>query len=109
MCRPSRVRLMFASRACRKSIMVGTALKKSEMKKVCVIRLLSSFLLSFKLGRVWDTHFMFIIFMFIICKMDKDEVGSNRFQYCYSLDHVNFNIVSLFLNSLFLSVGVSYG
>lgn len=34
MCRPSRVRQMFASRACRKSIMIGTALKKSEMKKV---------------------------------------------------------------------------
>lgn len=34
MCRPSRVRQMFASRACRKSIMIGTALKKSEMKKL---------------------------------------------------------------------------
>ncbi|KAJ8319072.1 hypothetical protein KUTeg_004163 [Tegillarca granosa] len=33
MCRPTRVRQMFASRACRKSIMVGTALKKSEMKR----------------------------------------------------------------------------
>ncbi|PVD37839.1 hypothetical protein C0Q70_00441 [Pomacea canaliculata] len=32
-CRPSRVRLMFASRACRKSIMIGTALSKVEMKK----------------------------------------------------------------------------
>jgi DNA mismatch repair protein PMS2 len=34
MCRPSRVRQMFASRSCRKSIMIGTALNKSEMKKV---------------------------------------------------------------------------
>ena len=34
MCRPSRVRQMFASRACRKSIMVGTALNKKEMKRV---------------------------------------------------------------------------
>ncbi|XP_056017837.1 mismatch repair endonuclease PMS2-like isoform X2 [Ostrea edulis] len=34
MCRPSRVRQMFASRACRKSIMIGTALKKSEMKRL---------------------------------------------------------------------------
>ncbi|XP_041363621.1 mismatch repair endonuclease PMS2-like isoform X2 [Gigantopelta aegis] len=34
MCRPSRVRQMFASRACRKSIMVGTALKNSQMKKL---------------------------------------------------------------------------
>ena len=36
MCRPSRIRQMFASRACRKSIMIGTALNKSEMKKVRV-------------------------------------------------------------------------
>uniref|UniRef100_A0A3B3S4U8 Mismatch repair endonuclease PMS2 n=1 Tax=Paramormyrops kingsleyae TaxID=1676925 RepID=A0A3B3S4U8_9TELE len=34
MCRPSRVRQMFASRACRKSVMIGTALKNSEMKKL---------------------------------------------------------------------------
>ncbi|XP_014768074.1 mismatch repair endonuclease PMS2 [Octopus bimaculoides] len=32
MCRPSRICQMFASRACRKSIMIGTALKKREMK-----------------------------------------------------------------------------
>eukprot|EP00062_Callorhinchus_milii_P008972 gi/632952705/ref/XP_007891996.1/ PREDICTED: mismatch repair endonuclease PMS2 [Callorhinchus milii] len=34
MCRPSRVRQMFASRACRKSVMIGTALQMSEMKKL---------------------------------------------------------------------------
>ncbi|KAL4624573.1 mismatch repair endonuclease PMS2 [Arapaima gigas] len=34
MCRPSRVRQMFASRACRKSVMIGTALNKTEMKKL---------------------------------------------------------------------------
>uniref|UniRef100_A0A8C4T8X8 Mismatch repair endonuclease PMS2 n=1 Tax=Erpetoichthys calabaricus TaxID=27687 RepID=A0A8C4T8X8_ERPCA len=34
MCRPSRVRQMFASRACRKSVMIGTALSASEMKKL---------------------------------------------------------------------------
>lgn len=34
MCRPSRVRMMFASRACRKSVMIGTALSYTEMKKV---------------------------------------------------------------------------
>ncbi|XP_072044566.1 mismatch repair endonuclease PMS2-like [Amphiura filiformis] len=34
MCRPSRIRQMFASRACRKSIMIGTALNKSEMTKL---------------------------------------------------------------------------
>uniref|UniRef100_A0A671R1E7 MutL C-terminal dimerisation domain-containing protein n=1 Tax=Sinocyclocheilus anshuiensis TaxID=1608454 RepID=A0A671R1E7_9TELE len=34
MCRPSRVRQMFASRACRKSVMVGTALNTSEIKKL---------------------------------------------------------------------------
>ncbi|XP_062820498.1 mismatch repair endonuclease PMS2 isoform X1 [Anolis carolinensis] len=34
MCRPSRVRQMFASRACRKSVMVGTALNAKEMKKL---------------------------------------------------------------------------
>ncbi|KAK7134540.1 hypothetical protein R3I93_017837 [Phoxinus phoxinus] len=34
MCRPSRVRQMFASRSCRKSVMVGTALNISEMKKL---------------------------------------------------------------------------
>lgn len=33
-CRPSKVRQMFASRACRKSVMVGTALAPSTMKKV---------------------------------------------------------------------------
>ncbi|XP_060559608.1 mismatch repair endonuclease PMS2-like [Ruditapes philippinarum] len=33
-CRPSRVRAMFASRACRKSIMIGTRLNKAEMKKL---------------------------------------------------------------------------
>ncbi|XP_053368328.1 mismatch repair endonuclease PMS2 [Clarias gariepinus] len=36
MCRPSRVRQMFASRACRKSVMIGTALNSSEMKKLVV-------------------------------------------------------------------------
>ncbi|XP_067316641.1 mismatch repair endonuclease PMS2 [Anolis sagrei] len=36
MCRPSRVRQMFASRACRKSVMVGTALNAKEMKKLIV-------------------------------------------------------------------------
>ncbi|XP_077595856.1 mismatch repair endonuclease PMS2 [Stigmatopora nigra] len=36
MCRPSRVRQMFASRACRKSVMIGTALNRSEMKKLVV-------------------------------------------------------------------------
>ena len=34
MCRPSRVRKMFASRACRMSIMVGTALNQAQMKRV---------------------------------------------------------------------------
>ena len=34
MCRPSRVRKMFASRACRMSIMVGTALDRAQMKKI---------------------------------------------------------------------------
>ncbi|KAJ6659700.1 hypothetical protein lerEdw1_018413 [Lerista edwardsae] len=34
MCRPSRVRQMFASRACRKSVMIGTALNAHEMKKL---------------------------------------------------------------------------
>lgn len=32
--RPPRIRAMFASRACRKSIMIGTALKKGQMQKV---------------------------------------------------------------------------
>uniref|UniRef100_A0A8D3BKM4 Mismatch repair endonuclease PMS2 n=1 Tax=Scophthalmus maximus TaxID=52904 RepID=A0A8D3BKM4_SCOMX len=36
MCRPSRVRQMFASRSCRKSVMIGTALSVSEMKKLVV-------------------------------------------------------------------------
>ena len=35
MCHPSHIRQMFASRACRKSIMIRTALNKSEMIKVC--------------------------------------------------------------------------
>lgn len=34
MCRPSRVRAMFASRACRKSVMIGTALSKSTMRQL---------------------------------------------------------------------------
>ncbi|XP_077131033.1 mismatch repair endonuclease PMS2 [Ranitomeya variabilis] len=34
MCRPSRVRQMFASRACRKSVMIGTALNPQEMRKL---------------------------------------------------------------------------
>ncbi|XP_054090702.1 mismatch repair endonuclease PMS2 isoform X1 [Zeugodacus cucurbitae] len=33
-CRPSRIRDMFASRACRKSVMIGTALKHATMKKL---------------------------------------------------------------------------
>lgn len=33
-CRPSRISAMFASRACRKSIMIGTALKKSTMRQL---------------------------------------------------------------------------
>ncbi|XP_045766529.1 mismatch repair endonuclease PMS2 isoform X1 [Maniola jurtina] len=31
-CRPSRVRAMFASRACRKSVMIGTALSRADMR-----------------------------------------------------------------------------
>jgi len=34
MCRPSRVRLMFASRACRKSVMIGKPLTKFAMKRL---------------------------------------------------------------------------
>nr|XP_018910860.1 PREDICTED: mismatch repair endonuclease PMS2 isoform X1 [Bemisia tabaci] len=34
LCRPSRVRAMFASRACRMSVMIGTALSFSEMKRL---------------------------------------------------------------------------
>ena len=34
MCRPSRVRQMFASKACRSSVMVGTALDHSRMKRL---------------------------------------------------------------------------
>ncbi|MPC07963.1 Mismatch repair endonuclease PMS2 [Portunus trituberculatus] len=34
MCRPSRVRAMFASRACRKSVMIGTALTHRQMKQL---------------------------------------------------------------------------
>lgn len=34
MCRPSRVRKMFASRACRMSTMIGTALSREEMRKI---------------------------------------------------------------------------
>ncbi|KAG8236318.1 hypothetical protein J437_LFUL015945 [Ladona fulva] len=33
-CRPSRVRDMFASRACRKSVMIGTALNTAEMRQI---------------------------------------------------------------------------
>ncbi|CAG9770561.1 unnamed protein product [Ceutorhynchus assimilis] len=33
-CRPSKVRAMFASRACRKSVMIGTALSKTDMRKL---------------------------------------------------------------------------
>lgn len=34
MCQPSRLRAMFASRACRRSVMIGTALNKSTMRKI---------------------------------------------------------------------------
>ncbi|XP_066292993.1 mismatch repair endonuclease PMS2-like [Branchiostoma lanceolatum] len=34
MCRPSRVRQMFASRSCRKSVMIGTALNHGEMRQL---------------------------------------------------------------------------
>nr|XP_014271444.1 mismatch repair endonuclease PMS2 [Halyomorpha halys] len=33
-CRPSRVRAMFASRACRKSVMIGTALSEKDMRRL---------------------------------------------------------------------------
>ena len=33
-CRPSRIRTMFASRACRKSVMIGDALTKKQMQKL---------------------------------------------------------------------------
>lgn len=33
-CRPSRIRDMFASRACRKSVMIGMALKRATMKNL---------------------------------------------------------------------------
>ncbi|XP_063241971.1 mismatch repair endonuclease PMS2-like isoform X2 [Bacillus rossius redtenbacheri] len=34
MCRPSRVRMMFASQACRKSVMIGAALSRSDMRRL---------------------------------------------------------------------------
>ena len=34
MCRPSRLRAMFASRACRKAVMIGTALDKTQMHQL---------------------------------------------------------------------------
>lgn len=34
MCRPSRVRAMFASRSCRMSVMIGTALDRSRMRQI---------------------------------------------------------------------------
>lgn len=34
MCRPSKIRAMFASRACRKSVMIGTSLAKSDMRRL---------------------------------------------------------------------------
>ncbi|XP_055918362.1 mismatch repair endonuclease PMS2 [Eupeodes corollae] len=34
LCRPSRIRAMFASQACRKSVMIGTALKQSKMRSL---------------------------------------------------------------------------
>ncbi|RXG67168.1 Mismatch repair endonuclease PMS2 [Armadillidium vulgare] len=34
MCRPSRISAMFASRACRKSVMIGTHLSRSQMRKL---------------------------------------------------------------------------
>ncbi|KAJ3662971.1 hypothetical protein Zmor_007285 [Zophobas morio] len=34
MCRPSRIRAMFASRACRKSVMIGKSLSNSDMRKL---------------------------------------------------------------------------
>ena len=34
MCRPTRVRSMLASRACRKSVMVGNPLTRADMKRL---------------------------------------------------------------------------
>ncbi|EFA00116.2 mismatch repair endonuclease PMS2 isoform X2 [Tribolium castaneum] len=34
MCRPSRIRAMFATRACRKSVMIGKPLSKSDMRRL---------------------------------------------------------------------------
>ncbi|RZC32950.1 mismatch repair endonuclease PMS2 [Asbolus verrucosus] len=34
MCRPSRIRAIFASRACRKSVMIGKALSRSDMRRL---------------------------------------------------------------------------
>ncbi|XP_068895726.1 mismatch repair endonuclease PMS2 isoform X2 [Tenebrio molitor] len=34
MCRPSRIRAMFASRACRKSVMIGKSLTKTDMRRL---------------------------------------------------------------------------
>ena len=39
-CRPSRVRSMLASRACRSSVMIGTPLNRVEMRKV-LLRLIN--------------------------------------------------------------------
>lgn len=39
MYRPVKLRRLFASRACRKSIMIGTALNTSQMEKVSVYAL----------------------------------------------------------------------
>lgn len=47
MCRPTRVRAMFASRACRSSVMIGTALNKAEMKRVWFLEF---YLLDFSLS-----------------------------------------------------------
>ena len=59
MCRPSRISAMFASRACRSSIMIGRSLSQSEMKKVMftifeiTIRILNNSFLHFRLLTSW--------------------------------------------------------
>ena len=56
-CRPSRVRAMFASRACRKAVMIGTALSRKEMKNVRVTSLLMPEIIHPSCFKVTDMSF----------------------------------------------------
>lgn len=65
MYRPTKLRKLFASRACRKSVMIGMALSTPQMEKVSVLQL-SLVIASFSLNHIYVILHSRNLFVFVL-------------------------------------------